>query len=155
MVKPWDVGFFSTSTLWWEKFGRWVSRKLLMPPFTQAHCQAWQTPLFQCFTSSVAWFVQLSPQPSHLLVYSSLAIPALQWQNSQFCPALSYFHICHRVLTVRSFLSFPLQKQVMLQQGKCSTSVWRSASCHKGNNRGHKAAPKAPVQQSISDQQSI
>lgn len=114
-------------------------------------------PHSSCASLLLLWLGLCSSVLSHL-VYSNLAIPALQWHNSQFCHAPSYFHpeqsLPQRVNSVLLSL-LPPAKTGYVATGKCSTSVWRSASCHKGNNRGHKAAPKAPVQQSISDQQSI
>lgn len=129
---------------------------LPLPRLTVRHGR----PHCSCVSLLLLWLGLCSSVLSHLISWSTLVWPSLLCSDKTLSFALlsAIFipsRVCQRVLTVRSFLSFPLQKQVMLQRGKCSTSVWRSASCHKGNNRGHKAAPKAPVLQSISDQQSI
>lgn len=111
-----------------------------------------------CFSITLLLSMQLSSQLPHPLFYSNLVVSAQQWQSSWFCFALSNFYPEHKLpqTTVSPFLLFlSPAKTGYVATREYSTSIWRSTSCHKGNNCGHKAAPKTPVQHSVSDQQSI
>lgn len=135
-----------------QKGSRQLWCKLLMLLSTQSHYQICQTLVFLCNTSLCGLVhaapssattspVLFKPEDISTSVTALLIFLCSQLFQSQADTATNY---------CQSFLSFPFSaKQGYIATGKYSTSIWRLTSCHKGNNCGHKAAPKVPVQQSV------
>lgn len=90
---------------------------LPLPRLTVRHGR----PHWSCVLFLLLWLGLCSSVLSHLIPWSIPVWPSLLCSDKTLSFALlsAIFipsRVCHRVLTVRSCLSFPLQKQVMVQQ---------------------------------------